>query len=106
MALFDLGPDKKAPKFLQDPVNNALRKGLYGPHYDGSPSAKEQLAMDAAKAGPDPAPDLPTDTTPSVLDAVSADDKLAKKRKGRASTLLTGDMTAPTTTQNTLLGSF
>lgn len=86
--------------------SNAVRKALYGSHYDGSPNAKELEAMAAAKAGPDPAPDLPTDTTPSVIDAVATEDKLAKKRKGRASTLLTGDMSAPTTTQNTLLGSY
>jgi hypothetical protein len=87
----------KTPSAKFDPASRALskitRKKLFPEAY---PSADElaRKAKEEAEiaAGPDPAPELPVETDPDILEAQRQARRKAMKQRGVASTILGGQL--------------
>lgn len=56
----------------------------------GSTAAQMEKAKQEIAAGPEGSTELPTETDPDILEMQRQQRRLAKKRKGVASTILTG----------------
>lgn len=94
---------KKAP--LTSPLTKVIDQQIYRV-FNPRPSDEQTKAEAEIKAGGEKSVLMPGVDDPNVMEAAKLEEERARKRRGRASTLMAGEDGAPMTTSETLLGPY